>query len=92
MVKFDKNLVLSAVKDAFLNGSYDEYSISDGWTLVRNDDVECWEDEGFSLLSDDDETCYSYCVEAFCTEEEWFFEKGKVLEKMVDYVYEMINN
>lgn len=89
MKKFDKNLVLSAVKDAFFTDSYDEYSIGHGWTMYRNDDVECWEDEGFTICEDDKDIFCTYCIESFCKgEEEWFFNKGEVIERMVDYIYE----
>ena len=92
MKRFEKEMVMNAVKDAFLTDSYDEYSIGNGWTVVRNDDIESWEDEGITILSDRKDVfnvVCSYCVENFCdSEEEWFFEKGKVIERLVDYVYE----
>ena len=81
----NKTLLLSAVKDMWLNDSYDEYSIGDGYTAVRNEIVEDWEDEGFSIMKDG-EVLATYCVAGLADEEQYFFALGDVLSRMVELV------
>lgn len=89
MRKIDREQLLSAVKDMFLTDSYDDYSVADEFGgspfIVTRIEGEDWRDEGFSVYDESEDDYFYFQVEGIDeTEEKWVFEKGKVIERLVD--------
>ena len=86
----NKSMLFSAVKDMFLNDSYDEYSIGNGYTVVRNGDVEDWEDEGFTVKENGEEVTTASAGAMVANRDSFVFDLGGCLKFMVDSVAEEI--